>query len=80
MNKDIAEGNWSEIKGKIKSKWGKLTDDEIETFKGNMGQIAGKVQKAYGYAKEKADAEYTEFKQSLAGKANASIEDKVEKH
>ena len=74
MNSDTAQGNWSEIKGKIKQKWGKLTDDEVESFKGNMDSISGKIQKAYGYAKEKAESEFNDFKQTLAAKANQKID------
>ncbi len=68
----ILQGNWNEIKGKIKSKWGKLADDDIETLKGNLDQITGKIQQAYGYAKEKAETEYHDFKQSIAGKLNSA--------
>ena len=75
MNNDIAQGNWKEIKGKIRAKWGKLTDDEVETLKGNMDQLSSKIQKAYGYAKEKAESEYKEFSQSIAGKVNQKIDE-----
>jgi len=58
----MLQGNWTEIKGKIKAKWGKLTDSEIDTFNGNLDQLAGKIQQTYGYAKEKAEEEYNNFK------------------
>ncbi len=80
MNNSILQGNWNEIKGKIKSKWGKLTDDEIETLKGNLDQITGKIQQAYGYAKEKAETEYHEFKQSIAAKLNSALDDTEKKN
>ena len=65
MNTDTVQGNWTELKGKIKAKWAKFTDNDIEAFKGNLEQIAGKVQQIYGYAKEKAEQEYQDFKKSL---------------
>ena len=65
MNKDSAQGSWTEMKGKIKARWAKLTDNDIDEFKGNMEQIAGKLQKTYGYAKDKAQQEYKEFNASL---------------
>ena len=74
MNNDIAQGNWNEIKGKIRAKWGKLTDNEVETLKGNLEQLTSKIQQTYGYAKEKAESEYQEFKQSLAEKTNKKID------
>jgi uncharacterized protein YjbJ (UPF0337 family) len=80
MNNTTLQGNWTEIKGKIKSKWGKLTDNDIETLKGNLDQITGKIQQAYGYAKEKAETEYHEFKQSIAGKLNSTLDDSEKKN
>ena len=65
MNKNVAKGNWVELKGKIKTKWAKFTDHDIDELNGHMEQIAGKIQKVYGYAKEKADLEYKDFKKSL---------------
>lgn len=66
MNQDTAQGNWTELKGKIKAKWAKLADNDIDEIKGNMENIAGKIQKAYGYAKERAEQEYKDFKAALS--------------
>jgi uncharacterized protein YjbJ (UPF0337 family) len=55
MNRDIIEGNWKQVKGKIKAKWGKLTDSEIEQIEGNYDQLCGKIQKAYGISREQAE-------------------------
>lgn len=56
---------WKEIKGKIKSKWGKLGDSDIDKFKGNMHLVAAKVQTVYKITKDKADKEYTEFTKTI---------------
>jgi uncharacterized protein YjbJ (UPF0337 family) len=45
----------------VKGKWGKLTDDDLTTFSGNSTQLAGILQKKYGYAKEQAEKEIDEF-------------------
>lgn len=55
MNKDTFQGDWNMLKGKIKEKWGKLTDDDITEIKGKKDQLVGKLQKKYGLAKEKAE-------------------------
>ena len=55
MNNDRIEGNWEELKGKVKEQYGKLTDDEITEVKGNSQKLAGKLQAKYGYAKEEAE-------------------------
>ena len=55
MNEDIVKGNWKQISGKIKEKWGKLTDDDLKTAEGNRDYLLGKLQEHYGLAKDKAE-------------------------
>lgn len=61
MNKDTLQGEWKQLKGKIKEKWGKLTDDEIEQIHGHKEQLLGKLQSKYGMNKEKAEEQLKEF-------------------
>jgi uncharacterized protein YjbJ (UPF0337 family) len=46
------EGNWKQIKGSVKEKWGKLTDDDLEVINGRRDQLEGKIQQHYGLAKD----------------------------
>ncbi len=61
MNKDILEGKWEQLKGKVKSKWGKLTDDDMQRIAGNQEILNGILQERYGYAKEEAEKEIKGF-------------------
>ena len=61
MNKDIVEGNWKQLKGKIKQKWGELTDDDIDQINGNYEILAGRLQETYGLSKEDAERRIKEF-------------------
>ena len=61
MNRDKIEGNWKQLKGKIKQKWGKLTDDEIDQAEGNMQILAGKLQERYGITRDEADRQLDEL-------------------
>jgi uncharacterized protein YjbJ (UPF0337 family) len=54
VNKDTFEGNWKILKGKVKTKWGKLTDDDTDVIKGRYDELVGRIQKRYGIAKEEA--------------------------
>jgi uncharacterized protein YjbJ (UPF0337 family) len=54
MNKDIIKGDWKQLSGKIKQKWGELTDDDLKQAEGNQEHLLGKLQEKYGLAKEKA--------------------------
>lgn len=64
MNTDTMQGNWTQMKGKIKEKWGKLTDDDLKVIEGKNEQLAGKIQERYGLAKEKAQQAADEFYRS----------------
>jgi uncharacterized protein YjbJ (UPF0337 family) len=61
MNKDIVEGNWKQLKGKIKQKWGELTDDDIDQINGNYEILAGRLQETYGLSKDDAERRIKEF-------------------
>lgn len=61
MNKDRLQGNWKQLKGYIKQKWGKLTDDEVSKMEGRSEELEGLLQEKYGYKKEKAKEEIDAF-------------------
>ena len=61
MNKDEIGGNWKQFKGKAKEKWGKLTDDDMTVIEGKRDQLVGRIQERYGYAKEQAEKEVSDW-------------------
>lgn len=61
MNKDMLEGNWMQLKGKVKEEWGKLTDDDLDVIAGKRDQLAGKLQSRYGLAKEAVEEHIAAF-------------------
>jgi uncharacterized protein YjbJ (UPF0337 family) len=61
MNWDQVAGNWKELKGKVREKWGKLTDDDLTVVAGKKDQLAGILQQRYGLAKEDAERELDSF-------------------
>jgi uncharacterized protein YjbJ (UPF0337 family) len=66
MNWDTIKGEWKQLTGKVKEKWGKLTDDDLTTIAGKRDQLVGKLQERYGYAKDQAERELDEFANNLA--------------
>ena len=54
MDWNRVEGNWKQLKGKVKEQWGKLTDDDLDVIAGRRDQLEGKIQERYGYAKDQA--------------------------
>ncbi len=65
MNRDIFGGNWKQLKGKIKEKWGDFTDDELDVLEGKRDQFIGKLQEKYGWTRERAEREYADFESGV---------------
>jgi len=64
MNKDTIEGNWKELKGKVKEQWGKLTDDRLDEVAGKREQLVGEIQQAYGVTRDEADKQIKDFEET----------------
>ncbi len=73
MNREKIEKNWSELKSQIQTKWGKFSEQEVDSLKGDLSQLAEKIQKAYGIAKEHADQQCTDFIKSVQSLIGSSI-------
>jgi len=58
MNEDILKGKWLEIQGRVKEKWGKLNNNDFVEIEGRGEKLLGRLQKKYGYIREKAELEY----------------------
>ena len=69
MNQQILEGNWNEIKGKLRQKWGQLTDDDLPQIRGDAEQIIGVIQRKTGEAREAIEA----YLQEVSGSAVSAI-------
>ena len=61
MNWDQVEGQWKQMKGSVKEKWGKLTDDDLDQIAGRRDQLIGKLQERYGIAREEAQRRADEW-------------------
>jgi uncharacterized protein YjbJ (UPF0337 family) len=65
MNTDMIEGNWTQLKGKVRETWGKLTDDDVELIGGKRDQLLGKIQERYGRSKEDIANEIANFERKM---------------
>jgi uncharacterized protein YjbJ (UPF0337 family) len=68
-NQQILEGNWNEIKGKLRQKWGELTDDDLPQIRGDAEQIIGVIQRKTGETREAIE----EYLQEISGSAASAI-------
>lgn len=61
MNWDRVEGQWKQMKGSVKEKWGKLTDNDLDQIAGKRDQLVGKLQERYGIARDEAQRRADEW-------------------
>lgn len=61
MNWDIAKGHWKQFKGRVRARWGNLTDDHLDLIAGKRVELAGKLQEAYGITKQEAEKQIKRF-------------------
>ena len=62
-NWDIAKGNWKQFKGKVKERWGDLTDDHLDQIEGKRDRLVGAVQETYGKSRKEAEEEISRWEQ-----------------
>ena len=65
MTWDEIKGNWRQQKGRLKEKWGELTDDDLDRIDGKRDQLLGFLQNRYGRTKDAAEREIREVEDSL---------------
>ena len=65
MENVILQGNWNEVRGKLKQKWSKLSDYDLKQIEDNQQVIFSILQKQYGFSRDEADREVKKFKESL---------------
>lgn len=65
MNRNQLEGNWEQLKGKVQTQWGKLTNDDLDIIAGKHRELSGKIQERYGKAQEDAEKEVDDWLKSV---------------
>lgn len=64
MNWDRVEGNWKTFKGQVRQQWGKLTDDDLDVIAGRRDELIGRIQNAYGMARDEAEKQVTAWEKN----------------
>jgi uncharacterized protein YjbJ (UPF0337 family) len=72
MNKDTVEGNWKQLKGKVKEQWGKLTDDDFDVIAGKRDQLLGRIQERHGISRDEAEEQVAAW-ETRDGRTPAAI-------
>ena len=72
MNWDAVKGSWTQLRGRIRMQWGKLTDDQLDVIEGRRDLLLGKLQETYGVTEEEADAQVTAWENAELGGEDAA--------
>jgi uncharacterized protein YjbJ (UPF0337 family) len=66
INEQILEGRWNEIKGKLRSRWGQLTDEDLPQFQGEVDKLVGAIQRKTGAGRAAIEEYLTELSGAAA--------------
>ena len=61
MDSNVIEGKWNQLRGSIRERWGDLTDDDLAKIAGKRDRLIGLLQEKYGYSRERAEQEVSDF-------------------
>jgi uncharacterized protein YjbJ (UPF0337 family) len=73
MNQDILAGKWKQMRGELKTWWGKLTDDDVDRIGGQKDKLVGLIQERYGYTREQAEQEIERRLQEYGDKTGGAV-------
>ncbi|AOY43997.1 MULTISPECIES: CsbD family protein [Psychrobacter] len=62
MNENTLKGEWKQLKGSVKQKWGELTDDDLDQVEGSRDKLVGRIQERYGHAQDHAEREVDDWR------------------
>ena len=77
INQQVLGGKWHELSGRLKAKWGELSDDDLRTFNGNLEQLVGRIQHKTGETREDIEGFLDQLTDEGSG-AFSAVRDKVE--
>lgn len=63
---DRIAGNWKQLSGRVRERWGELTDDDIQKIAGRREQLIGKIQERYGIITDQAERQVADWMNEVA--------------
>lgn len=74
LNVQTLQGSWNEVKGSIRDRWGDLTDDELQSARGNVEQLVGLIQRKTGETRSAIESYLDKATRSGASAMGATTE------
>lgn len=75
MNWDQVAGKWKQMKGDLRTRWGKLSDDDVQSVGGQKDKLVGLIQERYGIEKEEAQRQVDEWHEKMAAEESSHQKD-----
>ena len=66
MSRDIIKSQWTRLQGKLRSKFSRLTHDDVSFGEGDRAYLVGKLKERYGLTSEAAQLKVQQFERLLA--------------
>ncbi len=74
ISQQTLQGNWHELKGLLRSKWGALTDDDVAVFSGKVEELMGTIQRRTGESRESIEQFFEQLESNGAAAINRAGE------
>jgi uncharacterized protein YjbJ (UPF0337 family) len=68
VNQETLKGEWSQLKGRIRKRWGKLTNDDLDQIGGDREILVGKLQERYGRTRQQVERWFGDWRAGAEGK------------
>ena len=66
INAQQLQGHWNEVRGKIRRKWGQLSNDDLAEFRGNVEELVGVIQRKTGVARGQVESYLTSLSEEYS--------------
>ena len=70
LNEQVVKGNWTELRGRVKDRWGSLTDDDLVRAEGQVDTLVGIIQQRTGESREHIEHELDQMTDDYGSKAD----------
>jgi uncharacterized protein YjbJ (UPF0337 family) len=65
MNWDRVAGNWKQLRGRARTRWGRLTDEDLDVIAGERDRLVGKLQARYGTSRAALETQIEEWRRGI---------------
>ena len=72
-NQDNLQRAWPNVKGQVKQRWGKLTDEDVQRLSGTLAELVAILRPCYGYGKAQAEIEINQWLAEAAPEASVQV-------